>query len=523
MSNKKTNSMVSLISMHLKLKLKSDNNFHEQLECDELRDLIYQKWDKTISKFHNSISHNDIFRFLNFFLENPKISAAMLAIWISILVGGSKKIHDIRKNRDKTKNGIILSNKIEKRKKKFSILKNTGTKKQCGRCGILKPYREFYLTKDRYGKYILRNFCKTCNNILRNIRRFAKKMTCILTIFPKPCSNCEIDDVFIPVFNFHHLDPSIKTETWAVINSRNTDYIRDWIKRERVISLCNNCHNLVHSKYLNQEPSRDIILDPELYLKSSSEIRQIVKDRTLDSKNIGSLGNRRGKILEWIRKRFVIETLIGNSCPGCGLNVLDNLGAFEMHHLNPELKNSKYSEIEYKTIPQILRILMDEQCIWLCSNCHSLITSNFEQRAKESFELIYLPETVAKKLIIVEERYSKINNAIKDYKPNIADIDYDPLFYVHKDNLWKYNFIRLHELYPISFQTNQFRDNICEHYRKFMIKYKNLGLVERLYPDYKKRGYFRYTNKGINIIPQFQYDIDMSLIDRRKKKSINIQ
>ena len=53
----------------------------------------------------------------------------MLAIWISILVGRSKKIHNIRKNRDKTKNGIILSNKIEKRKKKFSILKNTGTKK----------------------------------------------------------------------------------------------------------------------------------------------------------------------------------------------------------------------------------------------------------------------------------------------------------------------------------------------------------------------------------------------------------
>ena len=207
-------------------------------------------------------------------------------------------------------------------------------------------------------------------------------MTCILTIFPKSCSNCEIDDVFIPVFNFHNMDPSIKTETWAVINSRNTDYIRDWIKRERVILLCNNCHNLVHSKYLNQEPSRDIILDPELYLKSSSEIRQIVKDKTFNGKNIGSLGNRKRKILEWIRKRFVIETLIGNSCPGCGLNVLDNLGAFEMHHLNPELKNSKYSEIEYKTIPQILRILMDEQCIWLCSNCHSLITSNFENGQK---------------------------------------------------------------------------------------------------------------------------------------------
>lgn len=82
----------------------------------------------------------------------------------------------------------------------------------------------------------------------------------------------------------------------------------------------------------------------------------------------------------------------------------------------------------------------------------------------------------------------------------------------------EYYFIRLHELYPVSFQTNQFRDNICEHYRKFMIKYKNLGLVEHLYSDYKKWGYFKYSDKGINIIPQFQNDIDMNIIDRRKKK-----
>ena len=113
----------------------------------------------------------------------------------------------------------------------------------------------------------------------------------------------------------------------------------------------------------------------------------------------------------------------------------------------------------------------------------------------------------------------KINNAIKNYKPNLDDVDYDPLFYIHQDNLWKYYFIRLHELYPISFQTKYFRDKLCEfNYKKFMIRFKNLGLVEHLYSDYKRRGYFKYTDKGINIIPEFQYDIDMGIIDRRKKK-----
>ncbi len=45
----------------------------------------------------------------------------------------------------------------------------------------------------------------------------------------------------------------------------------------------------------------------------------------------------------------------------------------------------------------------------------------------------------------------------------------------------------------------------------------------RLYSNYKDRGYYKFTDKGINIIRQFQYDIDMSIIDRRKKKSKNIQ
>ncbi len=94
---------------------------------------------------------------------------------------------------------------------------------------------------------------------------------------------------------------------------------------------------------------------------------------------------------------------------------------------------------------------------------------------------------------------------------------HDPLFYIHQDNLWKYYFIRFHELYPVSFQTNEFRDNICEYYRKFMIKDKNLGLVKRLYPNYKDRGHYKYINKGFNIIRQFQKDIDMNIINRKKK------
>jgi len=384
--------------------------------------------------------------------------------------------------------------------------------------GVLKPYSEFYSWKNKNGEINHKNLCKTCEIVKGNIYKSVKKIKCIITSFPKPCSNCEIDDAFIPVFNFHHLNPKLKKEGWAKINGKGIDYILNWIKREQVISLCNNCHNKIHSKYLNQDSFREIILDPELFLKSGQELRQIVKDKTQYLKEKKTRANIQGKIFEWIKKRFVIETLIGNHCPGCGLTVLDNLGAFEMHHINPELKKSKWHQLENKTIPQILRGLVDEQCIWLCSICHSLITSNFEERAKETFELIYSHEQVAKKLKLVEERFLKINTAVKNYKPNVNDFDYDPLFYVHQDNIWKYNFIKLHELYPFSFQTKDFRDNICKNYKPHMLKYKKFGLVEHIYSDYKKRGYYKYTNKGIGVIGQFQKDIDRNTINRKKRK-----
>ncbi|MHA1560755.1 MAG: hypothetical protein ACTSPA_01400 [Promethearchaeota archaeon] len=515
---KKSNNMVQLISMYVKLQWKKDKNFYEQVECDGIGQEISQKLNTNISKFHDSISHKVHFKISPFFLENPKISIAILGIGTSILLGGTKKLNYIRRNRVKTKNGKILSSKIEKKKKKHRTLKKTLHERECGRCGLLKPKRDFYLTKDSYGKTVRTSLCKSCRNIRGNIAKSIKKIKCILTCFHQPCNNCEIDDAFIPVFNFHHKNPKIKKESWAKINSKSIDYILDWIQREQIVSLCNNCHNQIQSKHLNQKLTRDKILDPELFSKSSTEIRHIVKKITSNITNSASRGGRRGKILEWIKKRYVIKNLIGNYCPGCGLSVLDHLGAFEMHHLNPELKNNKWDKIEYKTIPQILHTLVDEQCMWLCSNCHSLITSDFEQRAKENFEMIYSPEKVARKLKILEERYSKINIAIKNYKPNLDKIDYDPLFYIHQDNRWKYYFIRLHELYPISFQTKYFRDMLSEHYKFHMIKYKNLGLVEHVYSDYKRRGYYKYTDKGLNMIPQFQYDIDMNLIDRRKKK-----
>jgi len=518
MSNNKTNSMVNLISSYFKLKLKSDKDFYELHECDKLGEEISQKWNKNNLKFHDFISHNEHFKISPIFLENPKITKWVLLFGPPIILGGIKKFHDIRKNPIKTKNGKILSSKIEKKEKKFRVLKKTLTTKECGRCGKIKLYREFYSWKNKNGEIFQQNLCISCHKIKSNIHKSVKKIKCILTSYSKPCSNCDINDAFIPVFNFHHTDPTIKNESWAKINGKGIDYILDWIQRERVVSLCNNCHNQIQTKHLNQKLTRDIILDPELFSKSSAEIRQIVKNITSNLKNRSSRAARKGKILEWIKKRYVIKSLIGNFCPGCGLSVVDHLGAFEMHHLNPELKNNKWDKIEHKTIPQILHTLVDEQCICICSNCHSLITSDFEQRAKENFEMIYSPKKVARKLKILEERYSKINNAIENYKPNLDKIDYDPLFYIHQDNRWKYNFIRLHELYPKSFQTKNFRDKISEHYKYHMIKYKNLGLVERVYPDYKKRGYYKYTDKGLNMIPQFQYDIDMNKIDRRKKK-----
>ncbi|MHA1919672.1 MAG: hypothetical protein ACTSWX_08005, partial [Promethearchaeota archaeon] len=60
--------------------------------------------------------------------------------------------------------------------------------------------------------------------------------------------------------------------------------------------------------------------------------------------------------------------------------------------------------------------------------------------------------------------------------------------------------------------------NICKNYKPHMLKYKKFGLVEHIYSDYKKRGYYKYTNKGIGVIGQFQKDIDRNTINRKKRK-----
>ena len=152
----------------------------------------------------------------------------MLGIGTSILVGGTNKLNDIGKNRVKTKNGKFLSDQIKKQKKNFRILKKTLTKKECGRCGVLKPYSEFYSWKNKNGEINHKNLCKTCEIVKGNIYKSVKKIKCIITSFPKPCSNCEIDDAFIPVFNFHHLNPKLKKEGWAKINGKGIDYILNW-------------------------------------------------------------------------------------------------------------------------------------------------------------------------------------------------------------------------------------------------------------------------------------------------------
>lgn len=82
----------------------------------------------------------------------------------------------------------------------------------------------------------------------------------------------------------------------------------------------------------------------------------------------------RGKIKRWIRKKKIIEDLFNGKCTKCQKTSLVNLPALQIHHLDPSKKKNNFSADlrDITDLNKIKKILQDENCTCLCSNCHSI-------------------------------------------------------------------------------------------------------------------------------------------------------
>lgn len=90
------------------------------------------------------------------------------------------------------------------------------------------------------------SYCKRCFNQKCGIRWNLLKIKYI-NQFGSKCQDCSIplNDTNYSIFEFHHLDPSIKEFGWGKLRMLKPISIEKEL--EKTVVLCANCHRLRHS------------------------------------------------------------------------------------------------------------------------------------------------------------------------------------------------------------------------------------------------------------------------------------
>ena len=98
-----------------------------------------------------------------------------------------------------------------------------------------------------------------------------------------------------------------------------------------------------------------------------------------------------------IRNKLIIIDLWNGKCVDCGLGItkfnIENLSALTMHHQKPNLKENSlpffHLLMSNANLERIKSILINEDCICLCSNCHIMVQSTFFNENKEEIFIRY--------------------------------------------------------------------------------------------------------------------------------------
>ena len=256
--------------------------------------------------------------------------------------------------------------------------------KKCNRCDKYLPIDKFEIYSGERGKTNLRSsrssYCKQCRSEKRLIRLLKKKYYIIETLFNGKCNECDTGLTYLPCFEFHHPNPNLKTTTWTQIKHKSIENILSWIKRERVILLCSNCHEMKKDKYFVD--FQDLVLMDDLLKFSAEDIDEIINTSINNHPNYSHFEdykrNIKIQIKQYMRKRFVFSQLFYGRCIGCGqVTISDFLPALELHHKYPINTGSKstWRDIANQDCVSIINQIIEENSICLCSNCHTLVGS----------------------------------------------------------------------------------------------------------------------------------------------------
>ena len=162
---------------------------------------------------------------------------------------------------------------------------------------------------------------------------------------------------------------------------------------------CSNCHSLKHStrytfpptfKFLKFLSIEYVNKNAEIILKEAKQLANKFLEENQDKYDI-TRKNTKAKIkteiyrgiIGFIRKKYVIEYLFGANyvCPTCQkANINDHLVCFDAHHTDLDLLK-KIEKIEFgreysrKSIPWLIKNIIKQDCIFICSNCHTMINA----------------------------------------------------------------------------------------------------------------------------------------------------
>lgn len=399
------------------------------------------------------------------------------------------------------------------------------SEKKCNKCGrfLSIDFFEKYGGKrgKKGGKQSYRSICKDCKVKYKLVRELNTKFRIIFEHFNRKCYNCEEDLKFLPSYEFHHPDPTIKTSSWR--NERAKSYIKvlEWVKRDKVIPLCGNCHAEKQAKYFLL--FKYLILKDDLFIYTAENIDNLIDTCILQNpktRNSQRKNQIKFYVKQWIRKRYVIEQLYEGSCIGCHkINVFNNLPALFFHHIDPTIKESKISGFLNLDCKDIMNIIIKKKIICLCSNCHSVFHSNFR---KIVYDILcnYLDKSSIKKfeaeLINI---YNLIYSRINEFNYNFDKIEFksplkldtrrtcNEIFTYYPTIIYKI----IHDKGFNEFTAIELANKVGRKKSTILININNIFIPKNIievveFPLFTEKvntvNVFRLTDKGFNIVKQ---------------------
>lgn len=122
--------------------------------------------------------------------------------------------------------------------------------KKCNKCYMHKEIDEFYKHPANKGRR--HHTCRACKLIARKHRWFE-----IFKYKGSKCCHCGISDLHHPeIYEFHHIDPTLKVNTVSSMLSGASDKTL-YAEVDKCILVCANCHNIEHKRIKDKEEEQD--------------------------------------------------------------------------------------------------------------------------------------------------------------------------------------------------------------------------------------------------------------------------